>query len=168
MQSKLTDIEAEAASCGLKINIPESKATIIHIINRRVFTLQQQYIEDVQSFSSLGSTTTTGGSIGDVSNRITKARQAYGQLNSVWKSYRIFKRTKINIFNRNPLCCTAANFRTQRVAMSIHYRFTIDRRREAFTLALVLKADDVVNVFGEDTITAMKEDEFDINNRLRN
>lgn len=51
---------------------------------------------------------------------------------------------------------------------SIAGRFTLDRRREAFTLVLVLNADHVVNVFTEDTITAIEEDEFDINNRLRN
>ncbi|KAI8115934.1 LINE-1 reverse transcriptase like protein [Lucilia cuprina] len=100
MQSKLNDMESEAALCGLRINIPKTKAMRINATNTSNFTLQQQHIENVQSFCYLGSIITTNGSSKeDVQNRINKARQVYGQLSHVWNSHHISRRTKLDIFS---------------------------------------------------------------------
>ncbi|KAI8120487.1 hypothetical protein CVS40_8300 [Lucilia cuprina] len=84
----------------LRINIPKTKAMRINATNTSNFTLQQQHIENVQSFCYLGSIiTTNGGSKEDVQNRINKARQAYGQLSHVWNSHHISWRTMLGIFS---------------------------------------------------------------------
>ena len=59
-------------------------------------------LKEVTSFTYLGSVvSTTGGTDEDVKVRIGKARQAFINLNSIWKSSAISTRNKIRIFNTN-------------------------------------------------------------------
>ena len=60
-------------------------------------------MKEVTSFTYLGSiVSTTGGETDeDVKVRIGKARQAFINLNSIWKSFAISIRNKTRIFNTN-------------------------------------------------------------------
>lgn len=100
IEAKLKVVESEAAKCGLKININKTKVMRINTKSDRKLYIRNTELEEVTSFSYLGSTiTTTGGSSDDVSSRITKARQSFGQLNNVWRSNQISKRTKLSLYN---------------------------------------------------------------------
>lgn len=65
-------------------------------------TVNQKDLEEVTSFTYLGSiVNTTGGTEEDVKCRIGKARSAFHQLRNIWKSREITAKTKLRIFNSN-------------------------------------------------------------------
>lgn len=102
MQSKLSLVQETASYVGLKINIGKTKTMRININNEQRLFVQNQPLDDVELFCYLGSILDkSGGSKADISSRINKARQSFGQLKSVWNSSYISRRTKLNIFNSN-------------------------------------------------------------------
>jgi hypothetical protein len=65
-------------------------------------TYQRPCIENVDSFTYLGSEVTKdGGAVQDVSQRIRKANGAFVQLYPVWKNSRMSTSTKLRIFRSN-------------------------------------------------------------------
>ena len=70
--------------------------------NTTPIMLQTGDIEDVSSFTYLGSTiSTTGGTDDDVKARIGKARVAFNILQKIWKSRDITTSVKSQLFNSN-------------------------------------------------------------------
>ncbi|VDP59350.1 unnamed protein product [Schistosoma curassoni] len=66
------------------------------------FTIDGEDLEDVKSFTYLGSIIDeNGGSDADVKARIGKARAAYLQLKNIWNSKQQSNNTKVRIFNTN-------------------------------------------------------------------
>ena len=74
-------------------------------VNRATNTLIQiaeQNIEDVESFTYLGSIINkTGDTEEDIKSRIRKARHVFVTLNPVWNNRNILLKTKLTIFNSN-------------------------------------------------------------------
>jgi hypothetical protein len=102
MQKKLEDLINEAEKAGLVINVKKTKAMRVNTRKEDQFTLRGESIEDVDSFTYLGSMVTKdGGAVQDVSQRIRKANGAFVQLYPVWKNSRISTRTKLRIFRSN-------------------------------------------------------------------
>lgn len=100
MQSKLRKMKSEEALCGLRINIPKTKAMKINMASIDNFTLQQQHIENLQFFCYLERIiTTNGGCKEDVANCINKSRKVYDQVHPEWYSQHISRRTKLKMFN---------------------------------------------------------------------
>ena len=102
MQYKLNLICKTAKKAGLKINIRKTNTLRSNANVERKFLIYSKEIDDLEFFCYLGSITDKfGGSSADVASSINKARNAFAQLNFVWKSFNISRRTKIKIFYSN-------------------------------------------------------------------
>ena len=102
MQAKTTKLEAISSKLGLKINTDKTKTIRINSNASEQIMINNFGIEDVTSFTYLGSVINiTGGTDEDVLARIGKARSAFNTLASIWRSREITTTTKIRIFNSN-------------------------------------------------------------------
>jgi len=100
MQTTLEDLTNRAEKIGLKISV--KKALRLNTSKTDPFTLRGESIEDVDSFTYLGSVVAKDGGVAqDVSQRIRKANCAFVQLYPVRKNSRISTRTKLRIFCSN-------------------------------------------------------------------
>jgi len=85
-----------------RVNVKKTKALRINTSKTDPFTRRDESIEDVDSFTYLGSVVVKdGGAVQDFSQRIRKANGASIQLYLVWKNSRISIRTKLRIFYSN-------------------------------------------------------------------
>lgn len=97
---KIQHLSINANRVGLKINVKKTKLMRIGTSNTTPLTLQGQLIEDVNSFSYLGSTICKdGGSSADIADRINKARTAFHSLHRIWRANNITTTTKLKIFD---------------------------------------------------------------------
>ena len=102
MQGKTTRLAATSERTGLKINRGKSKVTRINTTNENPITVGGEQLEEVDSFTYLGSVIDKeGGTDVDVGVRIGKARAAFNMLGNIWKSKEIRTETKLRIFNSN-------------------------------------------------------------------
>ncbi|VDO97477.1 unnamed protein product [Schistosoma margrebowiei] len=102
MQTKTASVEAVSASVGLSIHKGETKVLKFKAENRNPITLGGETLEDVKSFTYLGSIVDEqGGSDADVKARIGKARVAFLQLKNIWNSKQLSTNIKVKIFNTN-------------------------------------------------------------------
>ena len=102
MQNKTTLLEENAAKTGLRINHEKTKTMRVNARNSNSITLSRGNIEDVTTFTYLGSKVNEyGGTEEDVKTRISKARVAFSMLKKVWRAKEISLKTKMRIFNSN-------------------------------------------------------------------
>ena len=101
-QSPFTGTIAEMAGLNIKKSKTKTKTMRINSTNQAPIKLDNDDIENVASFTYLGSVIAVdGGSERDVLVRIGKARTAFLLLRPVWGSKEISLRTKLRIFNTN-------------------------------------------------------------------
>ncbi|CAH8462687.1 unnamed protein product [Schistosoma guineensis] len=87
MQMKTASVAAVSASVGLSIHKGKTKVLKFKAENSNPITLDGETLEDVESFTYLGSIIDEqGGSDADVKARIGKARVAFLQLKNIWNS----------------------------------------------------------------------------------
>ncbi|VDP35363.1 unnamed protein product [Schistosoma margrebowiei] len=87
MQTKIASVAAVSASVGLSIHKGKTKVLKFKAENSNPITLDGETLEDVESFTYLGSIIDErGGSDADVKTRIGKARFAFLQLKNIWNS----------------------------------------------------------------------------------
>ncbi|VDP65073.1 unnamed protein product [Schistosoma mattheei] len=85
MQMKTASVAAVSVSVGLSIHKGKTKVLKFKAENSNPITLDGETLEDVESFTYLGSIIDEqGGSDGDVKARIGKARVAFLQLKNKW------------------------------------------------------------------------------------
>ena len=102
MQNKTTILEETAAKTGIRINKEKTKVMKINSRSMSNVRLSEGELEEVTSFTYLGSiVNTTGGTEQDIKARIGKARTAFSLLNKLWRSREISTRTKVRLFNTN-------------------------------------------------------------------
>ena len=102
MQAKVDRMSTLSQSVGLKIHPGKTKVMRLKSSSVEPIRLDQDVLEDVTSFTYLGSVMDTkGGVTSDIKARIGKARQSFGRLRSVWRAPNISKKTKLRIFNSN-------------------------------------------------------------------
>ncbi|CAI2732166.1 unnamed protein product [Schistosoma spindalis] len=102
MQIKTASIAAVSASVGLNIHKGKTKVLKHNTENSNPITLDGETLEDVESFTYLGSIVDKqGGSDADVKARIGKARAAFLQLKNIWNSKQLSTNIKVRIFNTN-------------------------------------------------------------------
>ncbi|VDO87146.1 unnamed protein product [Schistosoma margrebowiei] len=102
MQIKTASVAAISASVGLNIHKGKTKVLKFKTENSNPITLDGETLEDVESFTYLGSIIDEqGGSDADVKARIGKARAAFLQLKNIWNSKQLSTNTKVRIFNTN-------------------------------------------------------------------
>ena len=102
MKEKTQDLERISQSTGLKVHPGKTKVLKMNTSVKGDIKINEVPIEEVTSFTYLGSIIDgSGGTISDVKARIGKARVAFQQLKSVWRSGNISTKTKLRIFNSN-------------------------------------------------------------------
>uniref|UniRef100_A0AAV2JEM2 Ig-like domain-containing protein n=1 Tax=Knipowitschia caucasica TaxID=637954 RepID=A0AAV2JEM2_KNICA len=100
MQEKTSRVANNSARLGLHINRGKSKVFKINASNNTPITVQGEALEEVDSFTYLGSILDKyGGTDEDVRTRIGKAQTAFQQLKNIWGSSTISITTKIRLFN---------------------------------------------------------------------
>ncbi|VDO61676.1 unnamed protein product [Schistosoma curassoni] len=87
MQIKTASIAAVSASLGLNIHKEKTKILKVKAGNSNPITLDGKTLEDVESFTYMGSIIDEkGGSDADAKARIGKARTGFLQLKNTWNS----------------------------------------------------------------------------------
>ncbi|VDO74779.1 unnamed protein product [Schistosoma margrebowiei] len=102
MQTKTASVAAVSASVSLSIYKGKTKVLKFRAENSNPITLDGETLEDVESFTYLGSIIDEqGGTDADVNARISKARVAFLQLKNIWNSKQLSTNIKVRIFNTN-------------------------------------------------------------------
>ena len=102
MQAKTAELEQLSSSLGLHIHPGKSKILKVKSTNTDPITVNGNQLEEVQSFTYLGSIVDdTGGSDADVKARTAKARLAFNSMSKIWKDSGMSLRTKCRLFNSN-------------------------------------------------------------------
>ncbi|VDP48168.1 unnamed protein product [Schistosoma margrebowiei] len=102
MQMKTASVAAVSASVGLSIHKGKTMVLKFKTENSNPITLDGETLEDVESFTYMGSIIDEqGGSDADVKARIGKARTAFLQLKNMWNSKQLSTNIKVRIFNTN-------------------------------------------------------------------
>ena len=102
MQEKTDIMTQTAQNTGRKVNKRKTKVMNVNSSSDQRITVKGNDIEEVESFSYLGSVVSISGGIdADVAARINKARTAFYSLKKIWSSRQITTSTKIQIFNTN-------------------------------------------------------------------
>ena len=104
MQEKFNKLVDTGASLGLKVNTKKTKVMRMNNVNTAPITANNEVVEDVTSFTYLGSEIThTGGSGEDIKARLGKAQGAFYKLRKIWNDGQLSKRTKLRILRTNVL-----------------------------------------------------------------
>ncbi|MGL5901241.1 MAG: reverse transcriptase domain-containing protein [Cetobacterium sp.] len=102
MQEKTNHVASTSAQIGLNIHKDKTKVLKINATNNNPITLESEELEEVETFTYLGSVIDKqGGTDADVKARIGKARAAFIQLRNIWTSKELSAKTKVRIFNTN-------------------------------------------------------------------
>ena len=102
MQDKTTMLAVTSLSTGLRINKKKTNLMMINTSTNNTVTIEGEPIPGVSSFTYLGSILDKqGGTDGDVTARVGKARAAFIILKNVWSSKDIATATKVRLFNSN-------------------------------------------------------------------
>ncbi|VDO63248.1 unnamed protein product [Schistosoma curassoni] len=102
MEINTASVAAVSASVSLKLHKGKTKVLKFKTKSSYSITLDGETLEDVESFTYLGSIIDEqGGSDADVKAWIGKARVAFLQLKNIWNSKQISTNTKVTIFNTN-------------------------------------------------------------------
>ncbi|VDP64617.1 unnamed protein product [Schistosoma curassoni] len=102
MQIKTASVAAVSASVRLNIHKGKTKDFKYNTKNSNPITLDGEALEDVESFTYLGSIIDEqGGSDADVKARIGKASAVFLQLKKIWNSKQLSTNIKVTIFNTN-------------------------------------------------------------------
>lgn len=100
MKEKLRELQKHAGEVGLQINTAKTKVMKINTSDQTMFYINDQVIEEVSTFSYLGSVVSTdGGTAEDICSRIAKAGAAFASMWPVWRSSQISRNLKLRIFN---------------------------------------------------------------------
>ena len=102
-QAKVQSLASTAKLTGLNIKKSKTnKVMRVKNVSHYPITLDNEALDDVSSFTYLGSVISTdGGSERDVQTRIGKARSAFLLLKTLWRSKNLSLKTKLRIFNSN-------------------------------------------------------------------
>mgnify|MGYP001794635880 CR=1 FL=1 len=102
MQKKTSLLNTNSLRTGLRIHKGKTKIQNILLKNSEPVLLDNDPLQTTNAFNYLGSIINeTGDTDNDVTARIGKARTAFQNLNNIWRSNLIRRKTKIKIFNSN-------------------------------------------------------------------
>ena len=119
-QDKAQSLATTSGMTGLTIKRSKTKTMRINSAKEEPIKLGNEAIEDITSFTYLGSVIATdGGPEQDVLVRIGKARTAFLLLRPVWRSKEIFLRANLRIFNTNVKTVLMYGAETWRVTKNI-------------------------------------------------
>jgi len=99
IQEKTSRLSTFAQQVGLKISQKKTEVMTLNVQNPSPVTVNGEVLPTTEEFTYLGSTVRHDGGAGsDIKNRISKARNAYRNLNNVWKSSQYSTRTKLRLY----------------------------------------------------------------------
>ncbi|VDP68204.1 unnamed protein product [Schistosoma mattheei] len=102
MQIKTASVATVSESVGLNIHKGKTKVIRYNTEKNNPITLDDETLEDVESFTYLRSIIDEqGGSDADVKARIGKAKASFLQLENIWNSKQLSTNIKFKIFNTN-------------------------------------------------------------------
>jgi hypothetical protein len=126
MKEKLKRLQGEAELDRLNINVEKTKEMRVNVSTTiEKLSIGGKEIEQVDSYTYLGSTVTSDGGSEDVRVRIRKANRAFIQLYPIWKSKIISKKTKIHILNTNVKSVLLYACETWKVTQQISKRMQV-------------------------------------------
>lgn len=107
LSSKFSDIQNKtqrlhniAKQVGLKINTKKTKVMRLNTSVQDPVKIDDQQIEDTETFTYLGGIVTTeGGCDQDINSRLGKAKQQFRRLKKIWNTSKLSLRTKVRLFN---------------------------------------------------------------------
>ena len=115
-----------AAQVGLKINVTKTKLIRINTTTSCTLVVDGQTIEEIESFTYLGSILSgDGGAELDVNSRIRKARQAFISLNNIWNSTQLTRNLKIRFFKTNCVSVLLYGCETWKMTSSIENQIQV-------------------------------------------
>ena len=104
IQIKTHHVHSNAQKLGLHINAAKTKVMRINTAVTTPVKLGTNEIEDVTTFTYLGSKISlSGNSEEEIKERLVKARRAFGSLRNIWNSRKISTRTKLKFYKSNIL-----------------------------------------------------------------
>ena len=102
MHEKTNSAQDSSAQIGLHINRGKTKILKIKTMITEPVRLDDDFLEEVNSFTYLGSVVhIQGGTEADVKARIGKVRAVFLQFKNIWSSKDLTLQTEIRIFNSN-------------------------------------------------------------------
>ena len=104
MQGKTSDLDRNGQKIRLRIHPGKNKIMKARSKVNKQVTIQEKEVEEVASYTYLGSKITPNGdSETEVNARLSKARHAFARLRRVWNAKNISTNTKVRIFKTDVL-----------------------------------------------------------------
>ena len=146
MQNKTELLDTISQQIGLNIHRGKTKVMRINANNREPITLGRETLQEVDSFTYLGSIINgEGGTEEDIKIRIQKARGAFVTLKNIWKSGQIKEMTKIRIFNSNVKSVLLYGSETWRTTKASNTKLQVFINRCLRTILKLYWADKTTN-----------------------
>ena len=99
LQEKISDLD-NSAQLGLNIHRSKTKILRLSTATEHPVILRGEPLEDVESFSYLGSTIDKlGVTDADIKIRVQKGRTTFAAMTNIWSSTNITTQTKLRLFN---------------------------------------------------------------------
>ena len=119
MQAKTNNLELIAEKTGLRVSKEKTKVMRANKKQQDKIRFNGKDLEDVKSFTYLGSIITEGGTEEDVKCRICKARLTLNTLRPVWNASSISTKTKLPIFTTNVIATLLYGSETWEVTQAL-------------------------------------------------
>ena len=129
MQTKTDIMATTTESIGLKISAKKTKHLRMNTRTEDTVTLNGEPIEDVESFTCLGSKMATSGDGEEIRARLSKASQAFASLRNTWKSHNISTETKIRLFKSNVLSTLLYGAESWKMTKTISHKLEVFQNR---------------------------------------
>jgi hypothetical protein len=99
IQAKTEKTAEYGEQIGLRINAKKTKLMTVNVDKKVNININGQDVEEVESFSYLGSVMTKdGGAEADIRSRLGKARGVFARLRPIWRSSQYRRETKLRIY----------------------------------------------------------------------
>lgn len=118
IQQKVRNLNINRKATGLKINSEKTKLLRLNTTNNEMVQVDDQDIDDLESFVYLGALVSTSGTEDDIKARLGKARTTYSKLGTIWKNSQLTSKNKIKIFTSNVISVLLYGCETWRVTQT--------------------------------------------------
>ena len=120
MRTKTNNLQLIAEKTGLRVSKEKTKVMRANNKQQDKIKLKGEELEDVKSFTYLGSIITkSGGTEEDVKSRICKARLAFNAFRPVWNASSISTKTKLCISTTNVIATLPYGSETWKVTEKV-------------------------------------------------
>jgi hypothetical protein len=130
VQSKCNDLDKNSQKIGLKIHPGKTKMLRARTSNTEPITIKGKAVEDVETFTYLGSKVTADGDCEvEVRTRLAKARHSFASLCTIWRSKQYSTNTKLRLYKSNVLSVLLYGAETWKMTKSISHSLEVFQNR---------------------------------------